>query len=159
MKIRVSALVFGIVAAAAAVCVQVFWSFSPPQAYGVCVVCHARDLINAVFSQFSWYGAPISTVALKGLMLTIPGIILGALIMALINREWKLRFVESKIMAPILGFTVMTAGLIISGCPMRLLLRTGYGDLGAMAAGGMLIVGVFCGTMVLKLRAKRQRRT
>ena len=154
-KIHISAALFGVLAAAIAVCVQVFGSFSPPQAYGVCVVCHAKDLVNALLSNFSWFGSPVSTVALKGIVLTVVGIILGAFTMAVYNREFKLRFVENVFVAFICGFIVMTAGLALSGCPMRMLLRSAYGDLGAVASVISLILGIFLATLLLKRRAKR----
>lgn len=155
-KFRISALVFGIIAATVAVCVQVFGSFSPPQAYGVCMVCHARDLVNSLFNQFPWYSAAVSTVALKGLILTTVGIFLGAIIMSVLSGEFKLHFVENPLVSFLCGFIVMTAGLVISGCPMRLLLRTAYGDLGAGASIITLVLGIFLGTMILKRRATKR---
>lgn len=155
-KFRVSALVFGILAAAIAVCVQVFGGFHPPQAYGLCVVCHTRDMINALFSRFSWYGAPVSTVALKGLILSPLGLLCGAAFMAVINGEWKLRIGENMLLAPILGFITMLAGLVISGCPLRLLLRSAYGDTGAMVSVAALILGIYLATLILKRRARNK---
>ena len=145
---------FGVIAAFVAVIAQVFFSFHPPQAYGICVVCHARDLMNAVFSQLSWYGAPVSSLALKGLILTTGGIILGGAIAAVISREWRLHIVGSPILAVVYGFLVMCCGLIISGCPMRILLRSAYGDTGAMLAILFLIAGIYLATIILKRRAK-----
>ncbi|MBQ9992199.1 MAG: hypothetical protein IJP33_02080 [Firmicutes bacterium] len=155
-KIHISATVFGILAAFIAVGMQVFGSFSPPQAYGVCVVCHAKDLVNALLSQFPWFGSPVSTVALKGTIMTVVGIFLGGLTMSIYNRELKLRFVENKILAFVCGFVVMCAGLALSGCPMRTLLRTAYGDISSMASVISLILGIFLATLILKRRARRQ---
>ena len=154
MKIRISAMVFGIIAAFVAVVAQVFFSFHPPQAYGICVVCHARDLVNAVFSQFSWYGAPVSSTAMKGLILTTGGLLLGGSVAAILSREWRVHVVGNPLLAVLYGFIVMICGLVISGCPMRILLRAGYGDTGAMIAIPFLIVGIFLATMILKWRAK-----
>ena len=156
MKIKTSALVFGIIAAACAVLAQVYGLVRPPQAYGVCIVCHARDMINTIFSQFSWYGAPVSTAALKGLMLTTVGILLGAFTVSLINGEFKIRFVENKFFAPVCGFIVMCAGLVLSACPMRLLLRTAYGDIGALGSVCTLVLGIFCATKLLQRRSRRK---
>ena len=154
VKFRVSALVFGVVAAALAVCVQIFAGFHPPQAYGLCIVCHTRDMINALFSRLSWYGAPTSTIALRGLMLTPVGLLVGAAFMAILRGEWKFRISENVILAPILGFITMTAGLVISGCPIRLLLRSAYGDIGAIASIFTLVLGIFLATLILKRRAR-----
>ena len=153
-KLRVSALTFGVIGAFVAVIAQVFFAFHPPQAYGICIVCHARDMINALFSQFSWYGAPVSSLALKGLVLTTVGVFVGAAFAAIISGEWKLRLSENPIVSLVCGFVVMCCGLIISGCPMRILLRSAYGDTGAMLAIPFLVIGIFLATMILKRRAK-----
>lgn len=160
-KIKISALTFGVVTAACAVLSQVKFSFSPPPAYGVCMVCHARDLVNTLLNRIGpewWEQAIVSSVALKGLIVTTLGVLLGAFIAAVISGEFKLRFVENVPKAAICGFIVITAGLIISGCPMRLLLRTAYGDWGAAASVVTLILGVFLGTLCLKWQAKRKAR-
>ena len=161
LKIRISALTFGIVAAACAVLAQIKFSFQPPPAYGVCMVCHARDLVNTLLNRLDpawWDQAVVSSVALKGLVATTLGVIIGAMIAAIISGEFKLRVVESIPKAAICGFVVITAGLIISGCPMRLLLRTSYGDWGAAASVLTLILGIFLGTMCLKWQAGRKAR-
>ena len=153
-KIRISALMFGVIAAFVAVVAQARFGFHPPSAYGICVVCHARDLVNAILSQASWYGAPVSNLALKGLIVTPIGIILGAAVAAIVSREWKLHKVGNPILGIIYGFLVMCCGLIISGCPMRILLRAAYGDTGAMLAIPFLIIGIFLATILLKVRAR-----
>jgi len=160
-RIKISALTFGVVTAACAVLSQVKFSFSPPPAYGVCMVCHARDMVNTLLNRMEpawWDQAIVSSVALKGLIVTTLGVLLGAFIAAVISGEFKLRFVENVPKAAICGFIVITAGLIISGCPMRLLLRTAYGDWGAAASVVTLVLGVFLGTLCLKWEAKRKAR-
>ena len=160
-KIRISALTFGIITAACAVLAQVKFSFQPPPAYGVCMVCHARDLINTLLNRLDpvwWDQAVVSSVALKGLVLTTVGVLFGAFLAAVISGEFKLRVVENIPKAAICGFFVITAGLIISGCPMRLLLRTAYGDTGAALSVVTLILGIFLGTLYLKWEAKRKAR-
>jgi len=153
-KIKISALVFGIIAAFTAVIAQVLLSFHPPAAYGICVVCHARDMVNALLSQFPWYGAPVSSLAMKGLILTTVGIIIGGAVAAIMSGEWKLQKIGNPFFAFIFGFIVMCCGLIISGCPMRILLRSAYGDTGAMISIVFLIVGIYLATILLKRRAK-----
>ena len=154
-KLNISALVFGVVAAALAVCAQVFYSVHPPQAYGICLVCHAKDFMNAIFSQFSWYDGSVSMVGKKGLMLTTVFVIAGAFIAAVVSREFRLRVVENKFTAFIGGFVVMVCGLIVAGCPMRVLLRFAYGDLMGLYLILTVILGIFVGTRILKRRARK----
>ena len=118
------------------------------------MVCHAKDLINTIFNDFSWYSAYVSSVALKGPILTTVGVIIGAFIAALISGEFRFRFVEPKIKAFICGFMVMCSGLIIAGCPMRLLLRTAYGDFSAILTIACIILGIFLATRFM-LRKKK----
>jgi len=155
-KFRVSALTFGVIGAFVAVVAQVFFRFTPPDAYGICIVCHARDLVNVVMSnKFTWYAAPASDMAVfKGLVFTIPGVLIGAALAAILSGEWKLRFAENPLVSLCLGFVVMCCGLTISGCPMRILLRAAYLDEGALLAIPFLVAGIFLATMFLKRRAR-----
>lgn len=160
-KIRISATVFGVVTALAAVLSQIKFSFTPPPAYGVCMVCHARDLVNTLLNRLDpdwWAPAVVSSVALKGLVVTTLGVLFGAFLAAVISGEFKLRIGENIPKAIICGFLVITAGLIISGCPMRLLLRTAYGDWGAGVSVLTLIFGIYLGTLCLKWQAKTKAR-
>lgn len=154
-KIRISALLFGIIAGALGALVQIYWSVQPPQAYGICMVCHAKDLINTIFNNFPWYHGTVAAVGKKGFMLTTIAVPAGAFFAALISGEFKLRFSENGFFAFFLGFGVMTCGLAISGCPMRLLLRLGYGDFSALIMVALVVLGILCGTLILKRRAKR----
>lgn len=154
---HIPAYAFGIIAAALAVIAQLYFALRPPQAYGICIVCHGRDLVNTLLTAWTSYSAPVSDAALKGLLVTPIGILLGAFIVAVINGEFKLRFSEIPLVSMICGFVVMSAGLVISGCPMRLLLRAGYGDIAALGYAVVLVFGVLFGTVILKaIMRKRQ---
>ena len=48
-KIRISAVTAGIIIATAAVAAQVIFGFSHPEAYGVCLVCHGRDMLAQLY--------------------------------------------------------------------------------------------------------------
>ena len=154
-KIRVSALTFGVIGGFVAVIAQVFFVFRPPNAYGICLVCHARDMTHSLLTQWvNSYTMSISEVAQSGLLLTSVGIVLGAAIAAFISGEWKLRFAENPLVSLSCGFLVMCCGLIISGCPMRILLRAAYGDENMLLAIPFLVLGIYAATMLLKRRAK-----
>lgn len=155
-KIRISALVFGVIAGAIGVMAQVLWSIQPPQAYGLCMVCHAKDFINVLLNNFDWYDGAIAAVAKKGLMLTSITVPLGAFIAAVISKEFRLHFVENKYAAFFLGMGVMICGLIISGCPMRLMLRVSYGDVSGLVMLAFMVAGIGLGTAILKRRAQKQ---
>ena len=48
-KIRISAVTAGIIIATVAVAAQVIFGFSHPEAYGVCLVCHGRDMLAQLY--------------------------------------------------------------------------------------------------------------
>ncbi|MCL2817463.1 MAG: hypothetical protein FWD39_03630 [Clostridiales bacterium] len=161
-KIRVSALTFGVIGGFIAVVAQVFFVFRPPNAYGICLVCHARDLTHALLTRWgagTYFSQEVSGLATNGLILTTLGIILGAAIAALISGEWKLRFAENPLVSISCGFLVMCCALIVSGCPMRILLRGAYGDETALLAIPFMVAGIFVATMLMKGLVKRRAKS
>ena len=52
-KIRISAVTAGIIIATVAVAAQVIFGFSHPEAYGVCLVCHGRDMRHSYTRRYS----------------------------------------------------------------------------------------------------------
>ena len=152
---RINALATGIVAAFLAVMAQGYFFLHPPQAYGICVICHGRDLINWLINYFFNQQLPLTVVARNIPLLTVLGILVGASIGAYQNKEWKAQWIEERYTSFFTGLIVMISGLIISACPMRLLLRTAYGDLVALAGAIALVIGVIFGTLYLKRRAEK----
>jgi len=146
---------FGIIAAALAVFAQAKFSLHPPQAYGICLVCHARDLINFLLNDIAGYDGLISTVGKRGPMLTTLMLFVGAFLAAIINKEFRLKKQGSVIGSFFCGLIVMVCGLYISACPMRMLLRSAYGDIEAMLFIPFLVAGIFIATFILKRRAKK----
>jgi hypothetical protein len=49
----------------------------------------------------------------------------------------------------------MGAALFVGGCPTRIILRTGYGDLTAVLALGGVALGVVVGTLSMRWVARR----
>jgi len=153
--LRITALMTGCVAAFLAVAAQAYFTLGPPAAYGICVVCHARDLVHWVFNNAFNLELPLTLVAKKAPLFTVVGILMGAGIASVQYSEFKLQWVEDKVTAFFTGMMVMVSGLAISACPMRLLLRTAYGDFLALMGVVFLILGIAAGTFYLKRRAHK----
>ena len=49
----------------------------------------------------------------------------------------------------------MCAALFVGGCPTRLIIRTGYGDLGGMIALGGVAIGIVLATLAMRRVARR----
>lgn len=152
---RITALMTGVVAAFLAVVAQAYFTLGPPAAYGICIVCHGRDLVHWVLNNAFNLQLPLTLVAKRAPLFTVVGILIGASMASLINSEFKLQWIEDKVTAFLTGMIVMVSGLAISACPMRLLLRTAYGDFVALTGVVFLILGITAGTFYLKRRAEK----
>jgi hypothetical protein len=145
----------GIVAAILAIAAGAFFDVRPPEAYGVCMACHARDIVNWTLNAFARTNLEVAPASLLFPVLTPIGVLLGALIAARTNREFRWQTPESSWKAFVHGVLVMNCALLAGGCSFRLLLRTASGELlGLIGFVGML-VGVVLGTFWLRWRATR----
>lgn len=151
-----------IVGAGAAVA-QAFFRVLPPPAYGLCIACHMRDLVNWVVVK----GIPLYGVLADGTpkfvgagvskavpVLTILGVLLGAFLAARAHGEFRWRVLKVSTHRPLweffLGMGVMASALLMGGCPIRTALKVAYIDLTAMVALGMIFVGVVVASEVIK---------
>ncbi len=147
---RPTAVTYGIAAGLLAVGVQVFFSVRPPPAYGICMACHTRDMVNWVLSGLGiahWEIAPVS-VALP--LLTTVGLFAGAWIAARRNGEFRVLLLGHRGRSFVYGILVMNAAILGLGCPTRLLLLGAYGEALALVAALAAAIGIFFGTQLLK---------
>jgi uncharacterized membrane protein YedE/YeeE len=126
----------------------------PPSAYAFCLSCHVRDLVNTLLNAVLGLRFEVTEVAGRAVMLTSPGVLLGAIIAARLNGEARPRKADRPALFAVLGFLVMTAGIVIFGCPTRIVLRAGYGEVyGIVALAGML-GGIAAATILMRLRSR-----
>lgn len=155
-KIRISAVTAGIIIATVAVAAQVIFGFSHPEAYGVCLVCHGRDMLAQLYQTVFHKAMDMSVYARSGPVLTVIGILAGAFIGAVSSGEFRWQWVEGKFASFLRGIVVAICALIISGCPMRLMIRSAYGDVKALLGIIALMLGCVVGTLILKKRSRRK---
>ena len=132
-----------------------------PEAYGFCVACHTRDLINGIFNKL--YDepilgvAPISTNSISP-VLSIVGVMIGAFIASKSNKEFKIKRGKwwEYVIYFLGGILVLFFALIIGGCPYRNALRFAYGDLVAFIAILAMTFGVFVGVKILLFRMEKK---
>jgi hypothetical protein len=131
-----------------------------PEAYGVCIACHVRDLVNGmtnIIAGTSLALAPISKNAILPVM-GVAGIMAGAFISAKVHREHKIKKAGNReyLLYFAGGLAVLFFTMIFGGCPYRAALRTGYGDLTALLFIVMMAIGVGVGTLYLLRRAEKE---
>ena len=113
-----------------------------PKNMGFCIACFERDIAGAL----GLHGAE----AVQYFRPEIVGIVLGALIAALIFREFKGKSGSSPFLRLLLGMLVMIGALVFLGCPLRMVIRIGGGDLNAVVGLAGFIVGILVGVVFLK---------
>ena len=141
MKTKINPLIIvtGLIIGVAAVLLT---KFGNPKNMGFCIACFIRDIAGTTKLQT----APV----VQYLRPEIVGIVLGSMIMAIASGEWRAKGGSSPALRFILGFMVMVGALIFLGCPLRMVIRMGGGDLNAFVGLAGFVVGILIGVAFLK---------
>jgi YedE family putative selenium metabolism protein len=118
----------------------VYWG--NPKNMGICVACFERDIAGGV-------GLHRAGVV-QYIRPEIIGFVLGALVAALIFREFRPRVGSATVVRFVLGVFAMIGALVFLGCPWRALLRLAGGDLNAILGLSGLVVGVALGAFFIR---------
>ncbi|OFW42253.1 MAG: hypothetical protein A3J28_15070 [Acidobacteria bacterium RIFCSPLOWO2_12_FULL_60_22] len=153
--VRVTAVQMGIVAGVLAVMAGAFFEVRPPEAYGVCMACHARDLLNWTINMLARTHLTVAPASLVFPVLTPIGVLAGAVLGATTSSEFRWRSPESSLKTFVYGVLVMNFALLAGGCSIRLLLRAAAGEALGMVGFGGMVAGVILGTFWLRWRATR----
>ena len=113
-----------------------------PKNMGFCIACFERDIAGALGLH--------SAAAVQYVRPEIIGMVLGAFISALSFKEFKARAGSSPATRFILGAFVMIGALVFLGCPLRMVIRLGGGDLTAVSALLGFLAGILVGLVFLK---------
>lgn len=112
-----------------------------PGNMGVCIACFIRDTAGALGlhrAEVVQYIRP-----------EVIGIVLGAFILSLSKKEFNVRGGSAPFIRFVLGFILMVGALMFLGCPLRMILRLGGGDLNAVVGLVGFTVGIGIGIMFL----------
>ena len=155
-------IVTGIVTGAAAVILSNLRTIIPgldnqnPANMGFCIACFERDIAGAL--KFHTAGV------VQYFRPEIVGLVIGAICMAMLKKEWKPQGGSSPFTRFLLGMLVMIGALVFLGCPLRMVIRIGGGDLNALIGLLGFVVGIIIGTFPLRFgfslnRAHKQNAT
>ena len=117
-------------------------AYGNPKNMGFCIACFIRDIAGSVKLQTA---APVQYFRPE-----IPGLVLGAMIMALVSGEWKARAGSAPATRFVIGAFVMIGALVFLGCPLRMVIRMGGGDLNAFVGLAGFFIGTLIGTFFLR---------
>lgn len=113
-----------------------------PANMGFCIICFIRDTAGALGLH---QAAPVQYIRPE-----IIGIALGAFIISLINKEYRVRGGSAPFLRFVLGVLVTVGALMFLGCPLRMILRLAGGDMNAFLGLFGLAFGIFIGSLFLK---------
>ncbi|MCD8016331.1 MAG: YedE-related selenium metabolism membrane protein [Oscillospiraceae bacterium] len=113
-----------------------------PGNMGFCVACFLRDIAGSLGLH--------SSANVQYFRPEIVGILLGSMIAALAFREFRGKAGSSPILRFILGAFVAVGALMFLGCPLRMIIRLGSGDLNALVGLLGFFAGILVGVVFLK---------
>ena len=154
---RINPWMAGAIIGFLAASLQQIASMIKPPAYGFCMACHARDLINSIINPIAGTNLGVAGIVTSIPTLTIIGVLLGSFVAAIIFKEFKVtkaKFNVSYLKMFILGILVMNFALILSACPIRTSLRVAHGDIIALVGLICIGIGAIIGTIVLERRVE-----
>ncbi len=112
-----------------------------PGNMGFCIACFLRDIAGGIGlhrAEVVQYIRP-----------EVIGLVLGAMLIAIKNKEFEARGGSSPFIRFVLGIVVMIGALIFLGCPLRMVLRLAGGDLNAIFGILGFVFGIFIGVKFL----------
>jgi hypothetical protein len=147
-------LTIGLVAAAA----QAFFQVQPPEANGICLIGHPRDLVNYTSNSLTGTTWPINEGFIKYPALTAIGVVGGAFIAAYRSNELQLKPgpVKKRFSAFMFGFLLVNFGLLWGACPIRTSLLVSYGNMLALVVLVSIAVGVLLALLFVRLRVRKK---
>lgn len=155
--LRVSPWLAGAIIGFLAASLQRIASMTAPPAYGFCMACHARDLINSIVNSIVGTNLGIAPIVTSIPTLTVIGVLSGSFFAAMIFKEFRISKVGSfipYIKMFILGVFVMNFALILSACPIRASLRVAHGDIIAMVGLLCIGIGAILATIILEKKVE-----
>ncbi|MCQ2559890.1 MAG: YedE-related selenium metabolism membrane protein [Clostridia bacterium] len=115
--------------------------FGNPANMGFCIACFLRDTAGALGLH--------TAAKVQYIRPEIIGLVIGAAAISLCTKEFRPRGGSSPMTRFILGFLVMIGCLVFLGCPLRMVIRIGGGDLNAILGLVGFIVGIVPGVFFL----------
>lgn len=145
----------GLVLGLGAAAVQAYFKLIPPTAYGVCMVCHPKELVNWLADHLLNTRWGYSMASINAPILTVVGVAAGAFIAAVQHGEFHWRPARQPVLFFIFGFLMINFGLILGSCPIRIVILSAYGSLMGVIGVVLIVLGVGLGILAMRWQAGR----
>ncbi|WP_300004376.1 YedE family putative selenium transporter [uncultured Cedecea sp.] len=136
---KITIIISGIIIGISALLLGIYGN--PPN-MGICVACFLRDSTGSMGLH--------NTETVQYLRPEIFGFILGSFGAAVIFKEFQSKAGSAPVIHFTLGFLMMVGCLVFLGCPLRMILRIGAGDLNAVVGLFGLVAGIGIGSLFIK---------
>jgi hypothetical protein len=131
-----------------------------PEAYGFCVACHTRDVVNVAVNDIAGTKLAVAAISQNAILpvLTVIGVLIGAFVSARYYQEFRKKTGKAVSYVWYLAGEIffMIFALFMGGCPYRLGLRIGYGDVVALIGVIAIIAGVLVGIKIATAAAEKE---
>lgn len=121
-----------------------------PANMGFCIACFLRDIAGALNFQRAGFDAEVGTGIVQYIRPEVIGLVLGSTAIAMAKKEFRPKGGSSPMIRFILAVFVMIGALVFLGCPLRMVIRIGGGDLNAVVGLVGFAIGIIIGILVLK---------
>lgn len=125
-------------------------AFGNPKNMGFCIACFLRDIAGALNFQRAGFDAEVGTGIVQYIRPEVIGLVLGSTAIAFARKEFKPKGGSSPMTRFVLAVFVMIGALVFLGCPLRMVIRIGGGDLNAIIGLVGFAIGIFIGILFLK---------
>ena len=115
--------------------------FGNPANMGFCIACFLRDIAGSLGLH--------SAGKVQYVRPEIIGLVLGAFVMSVCTKEFRAKSGSAPALRFVLGAFVMIGALAFLGCPLRMMIRLGGGDLNALVALCGFALGIGVGVIFL----------
>ncbi len=147
-------LVAGFVTGLWAAIAQAVFFIGPPSAYGICFISHPSDLIDWIVNHLFGTALYVHDPSVDIPVLTVVGVLLGAGVATLRNKEFSFRMPRRPLDHFINGFFVAVFGLTLGYCSVHIIMAVMYGSFVALIGLMGMLTGVVISVNYLKWRVR-----
>jgi len=121
-----------------------------PDNMGFCIACFLRDIAGALNFQRAGFDAEVGTGIVQYIRPEVIGLVLGSTAIAFVRGEFKPKGGSSPMLRFVVAVFVMIGALVFLGCPLRMVIRIGGGDLNAVVGLAGFAIGILIGIQFLQ---------
>lgn len=139
LKSKKGLLLMGIVAGLGAVLLALTGN---PKNMAFCIACFIRDMAGSMKLH--------TAGVVQYFRPEVVGLVLGAFLLSLFKREFKVTGGSSPVIRFLLGAVMMIGALVFLGCPLRMIIRMAAGDISSYIGFLGFVGGILTGALMLK---------